>query len=387
MIPSVSRSGSPRRSRRPTALTTTGFLGRRDSYEVPLALHEQGLLDTHLGEWRPKSQRRVPTTWLSASALAIERRHSVKFKNWAEPYCGSDALLGRMIARRSTRLGTRAFVYSYHWPGYLAGGGDPSNATLFMVHPNPGLIRSVLATTRSLDAEFGQLSLEPEERWSADLTTRIDRAFSEATSIVCTSQFVAQGVKSLGARGTPIIIPYGVNQHPRAARRPSAPLTLLWVGQPTYRKGFFHLVKAIRPLGHAAELRCVVRASSHIEGIKLPLNVDLRLDVNDESLTDHFAAADVFIMPSLAEGFGLALLEAMGHGVPVITTDRTGVADFVRTNGCGFLVTPGDVDGITEAVVKLIETPAQLMEMSHLAHTASQPYTWDRFRAEIRSHV
>lgn len=363
---------------------TTGFFGRRDGYEVPLALDEGDRLDTHLGEWRPRAQRKVPTTWLAPSAL-LATRLALRRTHWSEPYQGADSLLGRMIARRSRKHNTHAVVYGYYWPGYLAGRGDAGCATLFMVHPHPGLIRRALGRARCEDPEFGHLSLEPEELWSADRAAAIDGALAAAQRVVCTSDFVAEGLRSLGPNlGRPFIIPYGVETASRLTRRPRAgPLRMLWLGQPTYRKGFFHLLRALKRLGAAAELRCIVRSKGILDDLNLPNSIDVWVDVGSTALPAHFKHADVFVMPSLAEGFGLAHLEAMAHGLPVVTTLRTGVGAVLRSGGGGLVVNPGDVDDLTLTLSELADHREQLMQMGLSALKSSREYTWSRFRRTI----
>lgn len=371
------------------SLITTGFLGRRDGYEVPLALHENHLLDTHLGEWRPKNQRRVPTTWIGTTALAAVRRSNLLASTgWHDPYHGADATLGKILARRSRLECTRALVYSYHWPGYLAAGGDPRSATLFMVHPHPGLIRSSLGAARDMDPAYGHLSMEPEEQWSGKRSAAVDAALAKALHVVCTSAFVAEGIRSLTEGNvTPVIVPYGANKVRRGERRTRGPLQLLWVGQPSYRKGFYHLIRALEQLGPLIQLRCLMRAAKPLEQIRLPPNVVVQLNVDDDSLQKHYQAADAFVMPSLAEGFGLALLEALAHGLPVITTARTGVAGIVKDYNSGILVEPGDTGALSQALAGLAGDYERLAAMSQSATASAGPYTWTRFRAGIRDNT
>ena len=74
----------------------------------------------------------------------------------------------------------------------------------------------------------------------------------------------------------------------------------------------------------------------------------------DESLKHlHLASSDCFILPSLHEGFGLVFLEAMQHGLPIITTNRGGQQDFLKNNKTGFITPIKDPQAIATAINKL----------------------------------
>jgi glycosyltransferase involved in cell wall biosynthesis len=76
--------------------------------------------------------------------------------------------------------------------------------------------------------------------------------------------------------------------------------------------------------------------------------------VADKELPDHYKLADVFIMPSYGEGFGIAFIEAMYYGLPVIAGNRDGSVDALCNGELGLLVDPLDVQEIGAAIIKLI---------------------------------
>lgn len=76
--------------------------------------------------------------------------------------------------------------------------------------------------------------------------------------------------------------------------------------------------------------------------------------VPDEELADYFSIADLFIMPSKKEGFGIVFLEAMYYGLPVIAGNADGSVDALCKGELGLVVNPDDIDEIIQAVEKVI---------------------------------
>lgn len=78
--------------------------------------------------------------------------------------------------------------------------------------------------------------------------------------------------------------------------------------------------------------------------------------VSDEELPDHYRLADIFAFPSIdrSEAFGIAALEAMATGVPVVASDLVGVRTIVRDNETGFLVKPGSVSALAARLSDLL---------------------------------
>ncbi len=74
-------------------------------------------------------------------------------------------------------------------------------------------------------------------------------------------------------------------------------------------------------------------------------------------------AVDAFVLPSLYEGFGIAILEAMAAGKPVIATSVGGIPEFVLSGETGLLVEPGNVEALADAIDRLLSHPQQARTM------------------------
>jgi glycosyltransferase involved in cell wall biosynthesis len=74
---------------------------------------------------------------------------------------------------------------------------------------------------------------------------------------------------------------------------------------------------------------------------------------------EAYQSASVYVLPSAYEMFAITLLESLACGTPIIATDRCGLADFVRQNDLGSIVTYGDVPGLRDEIVHILHSPGQ----------------------------
>jgi glycosyltransferase involved in cell wall biosynthesis len=91
--------------------------------------------------------------------------------------------------------------------------------------------------------------------------------------------------------------------------------------------------------------------------------------IPEEELPDHFSLADAYIMPSKGEGFGIAFIEAMYYGLPVIAGNADGSADALLQGKLGQLTDPSDPNEIAGAISKLIEDPQNFLPNKEVVNT------------------
>jgi glycosyltransferase involved in cell wall biosynthesis len=77
----------------------------------------------------------------------------------------------------------------------------------------------------------------------------------------------------------------------------------------------------------------------------------------DAELSDHYLLADVFVMPSKKEGFGLVFIEALAHGVPVVAGNADGSAEALQNGRLGLLIDPDDPAAIAGAIRQTLQHP------------------------------
>jgi glycosyltransferase involved in cell wall biosynthesis len=101
----------------------------------------------------------------------------------------------------------------------------------------------------------------------------------------------------------------------------------------------------------------------------------------EDLLTHLYQGAGAFVFPSLCEGFGLPVLEALTFGLPVITSNVTALPEV-----CGEAaryVNPMEVESIAEAMEHIASDPAERVRLSALSRLRSQDFTWDRYVARL----
>jgi phosphatidyl-myo-inositol dimannoside synthase len=99
--------------------------------------------------------------------------------------------------------------------------------------------------------------------------------------------------------------------------------------------------------------------------------VDFAGQVAAEDLPDHYCLADVFVMPSTGEGFGIAFLEAMACGVPVVGGNQDGSVDPLADGALGIAINPADDDALSSAICRALNmAPAETVGSARFNHRA-----------------
>ena len=111
--------------------------------------------------------------------------------------------------------------------------------------------------------------------------------------------------------------------------------------------------------------------------------LDWRGAVPQSELPAYYAAADVCAVPSLHETFGLAALEAMACGAPVVASDAGGLRELVRHGETGLLCEPGDAAALAEALDVLLNDPSLAQRMGEAGVARAQVFTWDASAARL----
>lgn len=236
-------------------------------------------------------------------------------------------------------------------------------------------------------ATFHDLFVLTGDYSTGDFRTRFaDQARSAAGNcdlIIAVSQFTAEQVRNLlqvdGARIR--VIPHGVDP-PRHIPPPKREPLVLCVGAIQKRKNIARLIQAFNgmPQGWRLILAGAVNgygAESELRALensprKDSIHVTGYVDANE--LESLYARASIFAFPSLDEGFGMPVLEAMSHGVPVITSRRSALPEVA--GNAALLVDPEDTEELAAALTRLAGNPDQRSELGNLGRARAAEFSW-----------
>lgn len=248
-----------------------------------------------------------------------------------------------------------------------------------------------------------EIVLEEAERWkgwASELPVlhqpyedRLAREWERASVVVVNSEWSKTALKQQGVPSDKIrVIPLAYE--PVASDRPSnsssgsdETLTVLWLGKVILRKGIQYVVEAARLLeDRDIEFRVVGPIGITDEAIQsAPSNMTFEGPVPRDQTPNIYQSADLFVLPTLSDGFAITQLEAMAYGLPVIATPRCGRV--VEDQKQGFVVPPWDVDALAESIVKLDDDRTRLEKMSGFATEKAQQFTLDRVAKNLVSIV
>ncbi|HEX8985258.1 MAG TPA: glycosyltransferase family 1 protein [Bryobacteraceae bacterium] len=241
--------------------------------------------------------------------------------------------------------------------------------------------RRAVATFHDLFVITGEYST-PEFRKRFEAQAR--EAAARADLVIAVSEFTAGQVEQcLGVERSRIrVVHHGVRmplrEAPDEGRRERI---VLHVGAIQKRKNLARLVEAFERLGPewrlvlagssgyaAGEIAGVLAASPARERIELPGYV------SDAELEQWYERCSIFAFPSLDEGFGMPVLDAMARGIPVLTSNRSALPEIA--GGAALLVDPEDTEALAEGLRKLAHNESLRAELGNRGKLRAAAFTW-----------
>jgi glycosyltransferase involved in cell wall biosynthesis len=384
------------------------FAGPRDQYEGAAALAETGRLERLVTDayfagqaWhdhapgqireyvRVRRNQLIEADAVSLSARAFFWEFFGRLPGVNQQACRNrkDAAIGRHAAYVAEQTEAHLLAYSYYAGAAFASGRRLRSRLLFQVHPAVAPLRRLYqeeierepVTRASLSAEMEMQPLD--EHAEAEQAAPI-----QAQGILCASNFTRRTLVEAGATAQIHVVPYGVDATLYRCRNrpPDGKFTVAFIGAFTARKGALYLLRSLRPL--SAHVRLVIYTRAKIDVAFLAefgaLEVEIRSGLSNEALAADITRCHMMALPSIAEGFGLAISEAMACGVPVVCSENTGGADFIQP-GEGYVLPVRSVEKLTEVVVNAMADPAALYEMGQTARRRVEQMTWADYRRKF----
>ncbi len=165
---------------------------------------------------------------------------------------------------------------------------------------------------------------------------------------------------------------------------------ILCVGNYVSRKGIIYLIEAFSQIERQNVTLHLVgnrknnssyynKLKNAVEKLKLTECVVFHDGSNQENIKHLYASADIFVLPSLKETFGIVFLEAMHYGLPIITTNVSAMPELIEEGKNGFLVPPGDSQALAKAISTLIENSDLIEKMGETGRKkVATSYYWEQ---------
>ena len=165
---------------------------------------------------------------------------------------------------------------------------------------------------------------------------------------------------------------------------------MLSVGTLQPRKNYEMLIRAFRPVVESYDHQLVIaggfgwmyeQIQREVERQGLGQNIKLIGFVDDQDLPALYSQASLFLFPSLYEGFGLPILEAMACGVPVISSNASSLPEVA--SDAGLLIAPGDQELWTESIIELLNDSTRRAKMVAAGYLQARKFSWRKAAEQV----
>ncbi len=215
----------------------------------------------------------------------------------------------------------------------------------------------------------------------------------DPNKITAISSFLANRARRLGVNEKNIfIVPNGVDLKdiPIGIEREEG--RVLCVARLSWEKGIDYLLQAWpMVLESARKAKLVIvgegrerpKIEKMIQDLNLASGVELKGNLPHKQVLEEMARAAVFVLPSLAEGLGIVILEAQAAGAPVVATRVGGIPDIIKDGKNGFLVEPKSPRQLAAAIVKLLKDKKLRKRLSEEGLKTCRKFVWDVIMEKI----
>jgi glycosyltransferase involved in cell wall biosynthesis len=139
-------------------------------------------------------------------------------------------------------------------------------------------------------------------------------------------------------------------------------------------------------IGHVTNDDYANKLTAEVEarGLKDRVTLIRGIDARDRELVNAYHAADVFVLPSIHEPFGIVILEAWAAGLPVVASRVGGIPSFVQDGKDGILFAPDDLDELTQILRLARENSGRMASLASAGQQkAQEEYGWDKITQRL----
>ena len=223
--------------------------------------------------------------------------------------------------------------------------------------------------------------------------TRKDKELELADVIFVASTFTKKTLEYYPKKKLNIrVIPYGfppVNKNREYKSFKNRKIRILFVGGLSQRKGISYLFESVKGLEDHIELTIIGQGNLNIcPVLKNEIEkVNYIPSLPHQEILMAMANHDILIFPSLFEGFGLVITEAMSQGTPVITTERTCGPNFIIHGENGWIVEAGQSKSIHKLLLDIINNPEILHKVGKAAMQTAEKRPWECYEKELMHSI
>jgi glycosyltransferase involved in cell wall biosynthesis len=298
--------------------------------------------------------------------------------------------LDRRVARRLLSSRGIEAVYAYD-NGALESFRAAKNCGMKCIYEHP-----IVYWRKVREYQLEEAEMHPE--WAPTLgalgdseekLARKDQELALADAVIVPSTFSKNSLAHAPDLKVPVqVIAYGapsVSDGTRTNDR-SGRLRVLFVGALSQAKGLGYLLQAAAHLGHRIELTLIGQRVSAVIPERAVLDRYRWIpSLPHEELLQEMSRHDVLVLPSLHEGFGLVIPEAMAQGLVVITTPHTAGPDLITDGVDGFVIPIRSAEAIEEKLDRLMTDGKLLSEMKLAARRKAEMRPWETYRRQLAS--
>ena len=232
-----------------------------------------------------------------------------------------------------------------------------------------------------------------DEKWRE----RIEYVLNSANYVITVSNSNLECIKKLDVKTPVKVIPNGFRPdlfYPKNSEEckkilelPSDKKAILTVGNLVEIKGHKYLIEAMNEVvKHRKDVLCIIVGSGklknklekQIKKLKLEDHVKLVGGKTHDEIPIWMNAADLFVLPSLRESFGVVQIEAMACGKPVVASNVGGIPFVVEEGKTGLLFESGNVEDLADKIMTILENEELREKMGEAGRERAKEFTWDK---------
>jgi glycosyltransferase involved in cell wall biosynthesis len=229
------------------------------------------------------------------------------------------------------------------------------------------------------------------EKPSSWIIAREEREYALARRVIVASQFARDTFIKQGQPAEQVaVVQLPASEPAFAARAPDvearierlrsgAPLRVLYTGLISYRKGMHDMLEVLQALGARMEFRMVGTVLPECRDFvqQAARHAVIEPAVPERELEDVYAWGDIFVLPTIEDGFAVVLTQAQAAGLPILTTTNCGGPDIIASGGQGWVAAIRSPQAIIEQLEWCDDNREAVAAMVEQLHMNPAPRTWD----------